>query len=341
MRKLYKSIQEKLDTINFNKLYPNFKRYPFALYDNEYIYLENETIPYHESFKGNTAIVYQGQFIAIWNLAYALDDIEIFVSKIVHEMFHCFQRENNETRWANEMDALDYDLSHKHMMLKQNEIYFLLEAYTHHSRLALEKFMKVRSDRITLFEKEVIYDSKTETIEGLAVYIEQLALKQVNEKSYKKAIDLSIEYLKIQKNILQTRLTSYHMGTILLHILEKLHIYIQHVIGKESNPIWMLLNDIIKPYNQKIDYVSFNSLYIEEYLNIQRNHLDSIRLKTKEFIYPTKIIGLDPMNTYKIDNFIVFNHFVMVEVNEMVETILGESYIELNEDKTIKYLKRI
>lgn len=90
IRDLYELVSTKLDKINFDSLTTGFKRYRFALYDNAKVYLENDEIPVNNRFLGNTNIDYEGEQIAIWNVANENEDLDtdLFVSNIVHEMFH-------------------------------------------------------------------------------------------------------------------------------------------------------------------------------------------------------------------------------------------------------------
>ena len=125
--KLYNDIVDRLEKIDFNKLFPGFTRYEFALYSNETVYLKDNTIPWDNRFIGNTSIMYENNYIAIWNMDYSIDDIDIFTSKIIHEMFHAYQLEHNETRWPNEFEALDYQYEQANINMKANESLLLTQ----------------------------------------------------------------------------------------------------------------------------------------------------------------------------------------------------------------------
>lgn len=340
MRDLYNKINAMIETIDFSMLHSGFEKYPFALYDREYIYFNTDTLDYKDEFKGNTAIRYDNEYLAIWDLNYKMDDLEVFSSKLIHEMFHCYQLEHNEKRWGNEFDALDYSLDYANIVKKYNETRYLLEAFLNESLESLQLFIKTRIARKLEFDKEVDYDSKTETIEGMAVYIEFTALKQLNVQKYEEAMQRTVEFLVKPENCINIRLSSYHMGVLLLSVLSKLHINIDHQIGSETKTVYELVSDVVELDEGQPIFTSFDKNIIESHLMDLRKNLNVLDKNTSEIIYPDKIIGLDPMNTYKIDDCIVFKHFVMVEINKVKETILGESYIKMNDDNTIQYLKK-
>ena len=129
MHELYKKIDETIDSINFDKIWPGFSKFNFALYDKGYVYFKNETIPRDNRFLGNTSIEYNGEFIAIWHVDNSHEDYQTLAANLVHEMFHAFQRTHNETRYPNDLKMLDYPDIIENYAIKHIENSFLVEAF--------------------------------------------------------------------------------------------------------------------------------------------------------------------------------------------------------------------
>lgn len=121
IEKIYNQVQEYLNKINFEALWLNFRPLKFALYNQNECFFNGRYIDKTDQFIANTSILFQDEYIAIWNLQEDIP-IEILVSKIVHEMFHGFQMKNNEMRWANELEALvKYKYSDENLSIKLKE----------------------------------------------------------------------------------------------------------------------------------------------------------------------------------------------------------------------------
>src|SRR5699024_11914741 len=111
MREIYHQIQARLDRLDFTDLWPGFHLFPFALYDDQIVYLADYEIPWDERFLANTAIAFEGSYMAIWNMDFEVNkDLDLLTANIVHEMFHCYQNEHGESRFANDLELLRYPL---------------------------------------------------------------------------------------------------------------------------------------------------------------------------------------------------------------------------------------
>lgn len=122
MRYLYNKVEQILNTVNFNDIWDGFSKYEFALYDEETVYLEADTIPVDNRFLGNTAIDYNGRLIAIWKILNPLEeDTEYLASNLVHEMFHVFQKSKSENRFPNDLIMLSYPDSIDNFIAKRRE----------------------------------------------------------------------------------------------------------------------------------------------------------------------------------------------------------------------------
>lgn len=339
MKDIYRKVLDKIKNLDFNDIYQGFRRYNFALYNKETIFLDDSIIPYNEQFIGNTAIKYQNEEIAIWFLENKNIHLDVLSSKIVHEMFHCFQKDENEMRWPNEMNALNYTYDEQNLTIKHQEVSYLIKAYEKASMRDFILFVKTRNLRAEKYLDEVKYENQIETIEGMATYIELKTLKILNLNKYLENLSKITDYLKQKENLLNVRLYAYYTGVLIQLNCDKLSININHKLGTEVLTLFDLARrqlklekfmPIIKPL--KLDFLS-------EFKSERMKTVNLLLKQTCKTIYPDKIIGLDPMNTYKVNQYVVFNHFVMIEMNGSKKTIMGKSVAEFNAEGILINLK--
>lgn len=88
---MWSEINERIDRLDFNKLWPAFKRYDFAVYNDEEVCFNGDLMAKTDGFLANTAIQYKGQWIAIFSVDEK--NLDQITSKIVHEMVLCFSNE--------------------------------------------------------------------------------------------------------------------------------------------------------------------------------------------------------------------------------------------------------
>lgn len=86
---MYNAVSIILNTIDFGALFPDFRQYQFALYNSREIIIGGKAMPYQDQFRENTSILYEGEYIAIWNMEFdPIEDPEQLAYCLVHEMFH-------------------------------------------------------------------------------------------------------------------------------------------------------------------------------------------------------------------------------------------------------------
>ena len=174
MKTLYERVNRQLERIDFEALWPGFHPFPFALYDGTHAVLDGRLMDCPEDFHGNTAVSFQGRLTAIWNVRPDLpgDDIGL-ASKLVHEMFHAFQMERNEKRFPNDLLLAAAELTPEYLALKAEECRCLTEPD------GLLRFQALREMRRAVNGGCIQEEFLTETIEGMAQYIELCALEQL------------------------------------------------------------------------------------------------------------------------------------------------------------------
>jgi len=311
MKRIYKQIEERLNIIDFATIYPGFHRFPFALYDSNKIILEDAEFPYDERFIGNTTINFNGHQIAIWNMDYPIDDLDIFTAKIVHEMFHAYQIENHESRFPDEASGLFYDYDAKNITLKINESLALIESYKKGSQHDFDKFLTIRKFRATKYLEAVGYESGIEIIEGFARFIEILSLFSLDTVKAEEEIDRMIKMISDPRNYLPIRKISYEIGA--------LHALVKRTLKSEGKIIERFLGNLDFSYSDEVkeitdEYHRFNAEIIDQYLD-----KDNLKIMTGS------ICGFDPMNTIRSENRLYFKHFVCIEHDGLRQNIFGNS----------------
>ncbi len=353
MRALYEKVSNKLDTVNFEDLWPGFKRYSFALYTGERIYLEKEDLPWDERFIGNTAILYEGSFMAIWRVEgdgveESSIDVDKLVADMVHEMFHAFQLEQGESRYPNDLVALDYPNNIRNYGLKYAENLLLIQAYkekkSRERGLLMSQFYSVRSERECIIGNIIEYEYTLETGEGMAEYVGMMALKQLSEVKYRVRLDTYINSLKTY-NVLQLniRRMSYCSGTLLLVVAHELGLPFYHSIKNEKRTLFEILRDALPAL--QYEEVSYDKRMIEGFIKEDREKKREI---IKSFLEKGntyqlgdyQIIGYDPMNMFKVDDKIYCKTFIRLATmnrhEEEALTWMGETVLEAKEGEVNK-----
>lgn len=347
MRALYNEISLILDKVNFDCLWKGFKRLDFALYNDEEVYLKDSVITKDNRFMGNTSIKFDDEYIAIWNVGDPTDvNPQILASKIVHEMFHGFQYINEECRFPNLFQLLDYPNNLRNYQLRHYENQLLVKAFketdsTDKTNL-LKEFFSIRKSRENLIGNIINCEYLTETQEGLAEYIGTKALKQISLSLYEERTN---EYLDMLSNFnehsFDIRRMGYFIGTILFLTLEDAKIDFYHDIKGCTETAYelatknLVITDLENPI--KADNIVFQAF--NDYMVKKEKLFDDFLKNSSEpvngnFLY----YGSDPMNTYKLNNFIISKYFAILRNSDTNEdTYFYEAVMfELESDSSMK-----
>ncbi|XFA98136.1 hypothetical protein ACAG96_04455 [Candidatus Izemoplasma sp. B36] len=338
MKKIYSEIKEKLNMISFQNIFNGFKRYPFALYDDKQVLLEDKIIPYDDRFIGNTSIKYNNKYIAIWNMKYPVKDLDQFTSKIVHEMFHAYQGDKHEHRFPNEVSGLFYNLSKDNIGKKLEETKYLINSYLTKDKLDLEKFLTLRGKRRKLYSKSVNYEAGIETIEGYARFIELKTLKFFSLEKYNDEFNKLLDYLKTDYNFYKPRNVSYEIGALILTVLESLGYDISSNFPRnETIDLYVLPNSEVS-----VEYKNnYNLSWLDDLLSKSNERLDNLLVKNLEEIAFDRVIGFDPMNTKKVKDHLIYNHFILIEKNNKNISMMGCFLMKLNEKNEFTKLYKV
>lgn len=263
---LYNELNKRIQHLDFNALYPDFKPCPFALYTENECFFDGQSIEKPQQFIGNTSIEFEGQHIAIWYLTQEVNDYDQLTASIIHEMFHAFQNNHHESRYPNEMQALvEYQYHEENLILKLKEAEIMKRLYFKHDVKRFNELLTIRMYRYQKFAYEVEYESHIEQIEGTAHYVELKALEQLNkQRAINKWYEL-FETILNPNHYLPVRVISYSIGAALLKCCELNHsistsfsdvpFSIALIKGVELQPIEVnydsTIKDLISSYHQE------------------------------------------------------------------------------------------
>jgi hypothetical protein len=128
---------------------------------------------------GNTATVYHGETVAIWDTRTWEDDIDISdaAAGIAHEMFHAFQRTGFNQPQANELLLPQYPHSAKSLALVMEENKRLEQIIKNPDPAAINRCLSeisaLRGQRVIEIGQDYMsYDIRAELHEGTAAYVE-------------------------------------------------------------------------------------------------------------------------------------------------------------------------
>ena len=320
--KIHTAVNAILNTVDFNALFEGFHKYRFALYTSEEIIIDGKIIPYQDGFRGNTSIFYEGEYIAIWNLEFdPIDDPEQLAYCLIHEMFHCHQYTNNETRYPSDFELLNYPDDIENFVNKYNENKYLADAYEQHDIELLRKFAYIREIRYKVYPSMVCQELKAETLEGMAEYIGLKALESINAEKYRAIVDDYLGKLKAESNLLfDIRRTSYFTGTIFFLCLEQFGFSVNNVFDSEETAYEQNRIDITDVTAEIISY----SFILSNYKQLRQEKKAKVEehIKHSQYIESDAFIcGYDPMNMFRIDDVVFCSYFVCINENDEVKTI--------------------
>lgn len=344
MNSVWNEINSILSNVEFNKLWKGFKRYRFALYDDEKVYFGDKEIAVDNRFIGNTAIDYDGEKLAIWRVSKEeLESLHVLAANMVHEMFHAFQMENGENRFPDDIKGLNKPFDLEYYSMKSREAKLLAEAITSHDYDAKLKnligIISLREVRKRQYKDVAEYEFKIETIEGAAEYVSMKALNIISKNEYHKRISSYLQNITDNNMIFDTRRYSYFYGSTLLLLLDSLNIDISQDI--KGNTV-TIMEDVMGKVDKRLNVESIpKDPTIEENLNKYRRELcnrfeNFYKLSNKHNPGCYSINGYDPMNMYKLDNKILHEHFVSLYDNDKNNSIFikGPVITVFNQDES-------
>lgn len=336
LEQLYNEVKMLIEKVDFNVLWPGFKPLKFALYNEKDCYFNGEYIAKTNEFLANTAIEYNGEMIAIWNVMEDISPI-ILTSKIIHEMYHGFQRMNNESRFPDELEAIikyRYDKINLGYKLKENRL--IIELINNFNIDKFNNLLNIMKFRYTNYPYEFIYETMIEQIEGSARYIELNVLKQLSYNLYIKELDIIMKDIINPNKLFPIRIISYEIGALLFIILKENNIAFNDKFNDRLFIKELVLN--ASNINEDLNYNIGN--IIEEYNNDSSIIINNA-IKNNNVIldYETNLVGFNVYNARYYNGYIISYYFVMYGDIANPNIDYGNFVVKYKENKVEKIFK--
>lgn len=335
---LYYEIKKHIDKVDFSKLWRGFESLKFALYTDNECFFDGKYIPKTDEFLGNTSICYNNEVIAIWNVMEQADSI-VLASKMIHEMFHGFQRINNESRFPNEMDALyQYKYDDVNLSLKLEENVIISELLDNFEFDKFQKLLKIRKFRASNYSYEYHYETCVEQIEGAAQFVELCALKQLSYDTYLDKLNKLKSRITINGNLLPVRIISYDVGALLLLILNENGIEYQSDFVNTPFSEYLIANMSECQLNVELSMGATINSYYENADLIISKAIESNDVVNKGLF---DLLGVNVYNAIYRNGFIISRYFVMYGDKNCPKVEYGDFVIETPEYMKVSKIYRI
>ncbi|MDO4567526.1 MAG: hypothetical protein Q4B99_01065 [Clostridia bacterium] len=340
--KLYEDVGRVIDSVDFDALWRGFKRCDFALYDDAQVVLNGELRPKTDEFLANTAILYEGRYIAIWHVAEELD-IDVLASKLVHEMFHAYQYECGESRFPDEFAALrDYEYSPQYMCLKQAENERLAAAFEEGGARAFADFLALRKRRREEYPYQYAYESSVEAVEGSAQYVELQVLRARCTAQYERARRRALGSVADVQRLMPVRIQCYDVGALTIEACLRYGVELNLEVGATSE--FLIPDEALDNAEGEcgIEYNAVVAQLYEEKLGANRARIESIR-RTGEKVAEGEfeLLGVNVYSATHTDGYIYTEYFLMYGDVDGPVTLYGNYLVRLEHGKITEiYMER-
>ncbi|MCH4565836.1 peptide ABC transporter permease [Bacillus sp. ES1-5] len=361
MNNILNRIKKDVSIELLNTLWPSFNRAAFALYDDEHVYVfhhplflkddgEYAILKWDDQFKGDTLILFKDYPTAIVNMN-RYKDYESLFAVVVHELFHCYQYLNKESRFPNESLGFLYPILEENIELRNNERMCLYDAVHCKSQAErnnyIKQFIELRKQRARFIKEEFItYECMVESIEGPAWYVEMNAYNTVckNDESetLRKYSGFILDAYEANYNI---RKSCYSSGMLLCLLLDEIHPEWRMRFFNSDKSLYSFLKQ-----NINVD-LSFNneiaiSKETKQILHFVQNERDKdFKQFYKEKGYHLYIVGdiklnsFNPMNVKLNKNKVLHKTFLSVSIHNKTYMINQPVLASFEED--FKNMKQV
>ncbi|KMK75987.1 hypothetical protein [Alkalihalobacillus pseudalcaliphilus] len=315
---LYQEVEIRLAKINFSQLWSNFHQYPFALYNEDQVYYNGQYYKKDQRFLANTVIEFENHLVAIWDVSVGLnEDYDVLASNLVHEMFHAFQKERDEKRYANELLLLQYPASEENLRMKAIENIELVSVLEG-KKESLSTFFGLRQKRRSVIGEFLDEEIKTELIEGGAEFVGTLALQQLDEQKFRARMkDYKTKITRYDQDFFHVRKLAYYTGTLLFMAMNQLHMTYNQNLHINEN-ILSRFEDAPQSLNQvAIRNESAFQHAFDKHTKERKQLFQTFWNKKSSLIQLSgHIIGFDPMNSFYQDGIMLCRHFIILEIEQ-------------------------
>lgn len=342
-------IKSVLLKIDYETIWPGFHSYPFALYNQNEVYLEDRIIPWDDRFRGNTCIEFEGRYLAIWNISQepiTADPHRLY--PMVHEMFHCFQREHQEQRFPDDLKMLLAPEDPLFYALRAKETALLYDAFTASHDTQQSLFYQFAAMRQRLLEtypdfvKQICY---AETIEGSAESAGLKTLAQLSPQAYAQQVNNHLNKLKQPELLFDIRRLTYYTGALTLILAKKLGMSWNQNIQGQMQSNFELIFPHQKPFTGDIEIPEGLIETMQTRQAILKDKIANVE-KGAQLIalnQDTIICGYDPMNMQRFGDKVHCSHFVFLMAGDEFLKIDGETVLNMQPEspnKVVSYTKK-
>ncbi|MFA7032466.1 MAG: hypothetical protein WC201_02780 [Bacilli bacterium] len=340
LSEIYQQIDQRLDGIDFSSLYHGFYRLKFALYNETECYFNGKYISKSDSFLANTAIEYEGEYIAIWMITEDISDFDSLTASIVHEMFHGYQNIMHESRWSDEMKALlNYQYSIDNLSKKYREAQLLKQCIEGNHKEAFNELCQIRKERLISHSYEYDYEARVEQIEGSAKYVEWQALQKLNPQKGHIMHEKMIKEIVDPKQYFPIRIISYSIGALLLEAIRKYTAFDFESFTDIPFSI-AVLKDTFESTNRYYQNEEMSQCLL--YYQQQTKDIIQKSLTKNECIVDGKYHLLE-VNIYDaryFNHYVISNYFVSYQNDETEKILNGDFLILLDDDGNLVKIYR-
>lgn len=321
LRSLYQKIEHILGQIAFEALWPGFARLPFALYNPNGVWLpDGRVIPYDQRFLGNTAITFEGEPMAIWQVPDPDQvDRDTLAAGIVHEMFHAFQQIRKDRRQPMVLDFLvdtvDVEIFRRRALENKMLAKACRSGTPSLKREWLERFMAYRKDRMSIYDDASRSEFLSETHEGLAEYIGIRTLEQIAPDKARTRIDHHMAILTDPgTRLFDVRRMTYTTGAMFALCCGDAGRPVGHDIGAVPETLFEFMTPDIRPEvpdgeDPDGEIARMAQSIREERVRVFAAFRDTHSQRNEGDF---SLAGFDPMNTVRLGDAILGTHFLML-----------------------------
>lgn len=334
LQQYYDQVAQRIATVQFGDIWQGFVPYKFALYNETHCYYNGQHIDKTDDFVANTAIEFNGEYIAIWCIEQEPTCYDALTACIIHEMWHAHQHTMGETRWPNEMHALQhYHYDDKAISAKLQECLIMgnIIAGTEEN---YQQLLSIRALRREMFGYQYEYEAKVEQIEGSALYIELMALKQLDIAKYNNRLQRALAQIADPNRYLPIRTICYTIGALLLICIDKQGELDYTTFGDTPFAI-AILQDVL-PSTTEIDTDASVSHCIQQYHHATQAIINqAITLGNIVLEGDYQLVSINTWGARQMDSFVTSSYFVAYQDNNETKVLNGDFVLQLHPNGNI------
>lgn len=333
LQSYYDLVAARLDRVDFSAIWPGFHPSAFALYNAETACYARRVFPRPPVFRGNTAISWQNQPLAIWYLE-GQPDPDRLAAGLVHEMFHAFQQESGEGRFPQDLLLLFAPSPLQALAFKWRAGQLLAEAVelsaSREEVLQLLNHFCGARRQSRLISPGFPQECLAETIEGMAEFAGLQALRAISPDKYQ--LDLAQKQRNLKAPgplLLDARRMAYETGALLLTAAQAAGISLAHPLSGQTEPLYSFLD---RHFPLASPPESPNQAQYQTIRALQRTQEQARATLVTRFLQGSpnsrhgrfRICGYDPMNQFPAGHRLFCSHFLALKDLEAGKTLLFE-----------------